>query len=638
MAPSSLQGLPSLAQKLDQLMAQLRLEAAEDVKKLRSMMRGLAFDIARDIEQAPLADIEQLFVQGFLEALNHLKIPEILSQLKVCLGDVFSPQEAECLARVSWAYAAGASQPDFARTLLLAMFLLFPHRQPLMPRWQDVPLALQKAFWRYQFETAPMLTAQDPALHRAHLERTLASLWSLLQAPVAADMKTLAVDMFMSRFDGQYVMMIDENARAIMEWRYKIMDYIVRHHCQTDTAWQPAGQRGGGKIRLGLLAATMFAGTETRGMVEMIAGLDRERYDITLFCFGGGVNYVHDIHYYRDLLGRIDDIVRLPDTDFRAAIDLVRSRDLDLLWHMTHLGLIEAGAPAFMLMHKLARIQCSTTSYFAATTGNPHFQYVLTMAPSKREKTWAGEFTETEINIPGTVIYVPNNWRQPANRTLSKEGLGIPPEAIVYFAGAAATKYNGPMVHAWADILRQVPNSYLVLYPFNPGWAPRGANALGLYEMLQAAVAATGIDAARIKLLGHVNAGAISAMHRWGHVFLSSFPYGGVTSLSDALDGGLAPVTMIGKSMRCSGDGTVMAAFDLLDFVTTSPQEYIELAVRLGRDDGFRDAARAKAARQWQTLHDHQKQELAHRYAAAIDSIVAKEFALTAPAAAAAYG
>jgi predicted O-linked N-acetylglucosamine transferase (SPINDLY family) len=552
--------------------------------------------------------------------------PYNLALLKLTAYDTLSADEKAMVDSIKASYALGPASPDFARNLLAARLLVPVFDAPTSFAWREIPSHVMRSFLEYQFESTPSIVAGDSEHYCRHLERVMANTMDLVQATdTPAVDRVAAVEVFFRDFCRSHFMVADWNSLPIMRARYTILSLLAKATGQPSVEWTPP-PRISQKIRLGITVRTLLAGTETWAMLANLGALDRDRYEIILFCFAFDTNYRHDIGYYRELLGAVDDIVMLQSEDYKNCVSAVRGHNLDILRHHTHVGLSDTSATALVLVHKLARLQLTNLVMHAATTGNPYFQYFINFKPLRETKERPDEFSETELYLPGIAIYVPDDWRAVPNLIVSRATLNIPAAATVYFSGAAAGKYSAEQLIAWLEIIREVPNSYLVLYPFNPAWSPNNETIIAYHARLKEALERVGVDLDRIRILDHMNGEAIAAMHKEGDIHLSSFPYGGVTTLSDALRGGLAVVCSQGATSRANGDAHILAAFGLQDLIAEGAEDYKAKAVRFGRDARHRADVKARVRDAWTSKHGEIKRQVALAHAGLIDHMADHAF------------
>lgn len=137
-------------------------------------------------------------------------------------------------------------------------------------------------------------------------------------------------------------------------------------------------------------------------------------------------------------------------------------------------------------------------------------------------------------------------------------------------------KLNPWCLSAWAEVLRRVPASRLVLKSRNLGNATAQRNVLGMLP---------GVDPSRVVFADRVAT-------REGHLrsylacdlALDTFPYNGTTTTCEALAMGVPVLTMLGSSHASRVGASVLRAAGLPELVAGDRGEFVERAVSLAGD------------------------------------------------------
>jgi protein O-GlcNAc transferase len=124
-------------------------------------------------------------------------------------------------------------------------------------------------------------------------------------------------------------------------------------------------------------------------------------------------------------------------------------------------------------------------------------------------------------------------------------------------------------------------------------------------ERLAAAFAAAGLDSSRhcvlVPPLGTARFGAVS---RVADLFLDSLGWSGCNTTFEALANDLPVVTMAGDLMRGRHSAAILTMLGMPDMVAATPEEFIALAIRLGRDPEARLGLRRRIARDKHRLYN----------------------------------
>ncbi|TAE60043.1 MAG: O-linked N-acetylglucosamine transferase, SPINDLY family protein [Nostocales cyanobacterium] len=232
--------------------------------------------------------------------------------------------------------------------------------------------------------------------------------------------------------------------------------------------------------------------------------------------------------------------------------------------------------PLEVLAVKAAPIQVSWLGWDAS--GLPTIDYFIAdnyVLPENaqdyyKEKIW--RLPQTYVAVDGFEVYVP---------TLRREELDIPEDAIVYFVTQKGYKRHPDHSKLQIEILRQVPNSYLLI----KGEAEEEAARKFYREIAEA----QGVDISRFKFLPFM---PTEAIHRanlgLADVVLDTFPYNGATTTLETLWREIPLVTKVGQQFAARNSYGMMINAGITEGIAWSDEEYVEWGVRLGKDENLR--------------------------------------------------
>src|SRR5262249_4246027 len=174
--------------------------------------------------------------------------------------------------------------------------------------------------------------------------------------------------------------------------------------------------------------------------------------------------------------------------------------------------------------------------------------------------------------VPLPECYQPNDSRRRiAERVPSRRECGLAERGFVFTCFNNNYKITPPVFDVWMRLLRAIPDSVLWLVRDNT-WAA---------ENLGRAAQARGVPQERLVFAPRVPLPEHLARHRLADLFLDTLPYNAHTTASDALWAGLPVVTCAGRSFPARVAGSLLRTVGLPELVTTSLDEYEELALRL---------------------------------------------------------
>jgi protein O-GlcNAc transferase len=198
-------------------------------------------------------------------------------------------------------------------------------------------------------------------------------------------------------------------------------------------------------------------------------------------------------------------------------------------------------------------------------------------------------YTERLVRLPhlGTCYEPEVRAAVPASR----ESLGLREGAVAFWSGQALYKYRPLYDAVFAHIAAGVGDCQFVFIEY-----ARAPEVTALFRgRLERAFAARGLEAARhCVFLPSLGAEAFVAAIGACDVVLDTIGWSGGKSTLDGLAQALPVVTLPGPLMRSRHTAAILARIGAPELIAASVDEYVALAVRLGRDAGARAAAAAR--------------------------------------------
>ena len=242
-----------------------------------------------------------------------------------------------------------------------------------------------------------------------------------------------------------------------------------------------------------------------------------------------------------------------------AVAEMVRSDGIDIL--------IDLAGHSALNRLDVFRLRCApmqvTYLGYSATTGEPNMDWILAdevLIPQSSEHL----YTERVARMPVPFLT--------GKITPSPRRVASPHIRFSSFNNPA--KMSPTCLDAWAEILRRVPESTLLLkYKFfeSDYVAERFLREFSQRE----------ISAERIVTLGHDTAERHAARFGEIDIALDTFPYTGATTTMDALSRGIPTITYAGPRYVSRMSASLLAALDMPELIATSTEEYVEIAVSL---------------------------------------------------------
>ena len=337
------------------------------------------------------------------------------------------------------------------------------------------------------------------------------------------------------------------------------------------------------KIRLGILATDFNPQKQTFTTIPIFEYLDRDQFEIILYALN-----VTDHPLEQYCQSRADLLVKLPTDDqaLSRQVETIREDDLDILLISTNVTTI-TNPITLLAQHRLARVQV-TYGCSPVTTGIPNIDYYIAskfVEPGHDAQQQYREQLITVDGVSGCFSFV----LEPDAPTLKidRESIGVSENSTVFVSGANFYKIIPELRETWAKIMASVPNSALVLYPFNPDWSSDYPTTTFINSM-NAIFAKYGVDKSRLVILDIQGRSNVKECLKLGDVYLDSYPYGGYASLLDSLEVGLPSIVRKGNSLRSRRGAELLQELDVNDLITDSEESYIKLAVELGTNAELR--------------------------------------------------
>ncbi len=173
------------------------------------------------------------------------------------------------------------------------------------------------------------------------------------------------------------------------------------------------------------------------------------------------------------------------------------------------------------------------------------------------------------------------------------EGIAVSPPPSLHSGYVTFGSFNNmgkiteEVIALWCDLLHAVPGSHLML-------KYKALHDKAIRTRVHGLFAKHGIEAQRVELTGWLDKmrdhlGSYARVD----IGLDTFPYNGTTTTCEALWLGVPVVTLAGKVHAGRVGVSLLSQVGLTELIADSPQEYVELAVRLAGDPARLSALRA---------------------------------------------
>jgi len=325
------------------------------------------------------------------------------------------------------------------------------------------------------------------------------------------------------------------------------------------------------KIRIGFISSYFQSHTIGKLARGLILRLSREKFHVTVFSVGH-----FDDTVAKDLQAAADRYVVL-SRDLPLARKAILEQGIDVLIY-TDIGMDPTTYS--LAFSRLAPVQCTTWGH-PQTTGLPTIDYFVSSSLMEVPQAQS-HYSERLVLLPALTFYF---HRSPLPSQLTdRAAFGLHPTARLYACPQSIYKLHPAFDAALAGILRHDPQSQIVLIQ----WAYPQAD-----ELLRRRFARVMPDVAdRIIFIRRLQQSEFMNFLTLVDVLLDPFPYGGGHSSLEAFSVGAPVVTLPTEFLR----GRITQAFcrrlGIESCIACGVADYIDIAVRLGRDQSFREQIR----------------------------------------------
>ncbi|WP_341913742.1 tetratricopeptide repeat protein [Ferrovibrio terrae] len=312
------------------------------------------------------------------------------------------------------------------------------------------------------------------------------------------------------------------------------------------------------RLRIGYLSCNFADHPVGRNLAPVL--LHRNRQAFEAVCFA---EVDEPDAFGRNLLDSADRWIRTTDRNDTEVAALIAAERIDILVVLAgHLDRNRLTVAA----HRPAPIQISY--HDAATSGLAAMDYLLTdrfLCPPNGTE----QFTERLLRLPSLMYMAP----LPAKLMPER-----PADAPLVFANLnAPAKLTEPVIAAWAEILRTLPQARLL-------FRHRDAYAMpDCRENLSAAFARHGVYPTQLDFRGGTGGDPLDIYHDVD-VVLDSFPFSGSTTTFESLWMGVPVVTLPTDSMVGRWSAAILSAAGRQGWIARDRSDYVQLSLALARD------------------------------------------------------
>jgi len=316
------------------------------------------------------------------------------------------------------------------------------------------------------------------------------------------------------------------------------------------------------RLRIGYVSGDFRIHSAAAVFGAMLVHFDHSRFEV--FAYSNTQKEDFYTQMFSQQVSCWRKIVGLSDA---AAAALIRADQIDIL---VDLSGHSSDNRLLVFARKPAPIQITAWGYATSTglkTMDVFFADPVVVPPE--EKTL---FTEEVRYLPNVVGYF-NALPTPAINRLPALTSGH----ITFGSFNRLTKISESAFQVWAQVLSAIPDSRLVLKTGELGDA-------ATRDRVAAYFTRAGINPQRIVMLGKTSWEEHMKAFGLIDIALDPFPHGGGVTTLEGLMMGIPVVTLHWNTIVGRLSASILTTLGMIDWIATSPQQYVEIAVQKARD------------------------------------------------------
>lgn len=311
------------------------------------------------------------------------------------------------------------------------------------------------------------------------------------------------------------------------------------------------------KIRVGYFSSFAESYVMRVIVLSVLKHVDRERFEI----FGYAPSPAP-----ADVEAHFDRFVTTGAASDREFVKLVRSNQLDIFIETTGFSPFNRFAA---MASRCAPIQISYLNH-TGTSAVPNVDYVfadgISVLPG--EDRW---FTEKVWRLPGSFLcYNYDDFAMPPVAERPSKSRGY----VTFGCFGSGGKIGDGLIALWAEILKRAPGSMLFL---RNGQLTPDDNRQFMIDRFRR----HGIEKGRLRLMGGTSHATLLKCYDELDISLDTWPYCGGNTIAEPIWQGVPVVTLKGNRFSGRYGASLVAASGCPELIAGTPDEYVNLAVRL---------------------------------------------------------
>lgn len=327
------------------------------------------------------------------------------------------------------------------------------------------------------------------------------------------------------------------------------------------------------KLRIGYFSADFRDHPVSYLMADLFEHHNRNEFEIIAFSIGP----VREDAMRKRLEKSFDVWIECDDLSDIEVAERARDLQLDIA---VDLGGFTKNSRTGIFSLRCAPTQVSYIGYLG-TMAAPYIDYLIAdkvIIPDQYKSL----YTEKIAYLP--VYQANDSKRQMSDEQINRTDLGLPESAFVFGCFNTNYKITPQVFEVWMKILARVASSVLYIY----------ADTEPVKQNLRREAQNRNIDPNRIFFAERVDQPKYLSRFKCVDLFLDTFPYNAGTTASDALWSGLAVLTLSGEAFASRMAASLLTALGMTELITSSLEEYEEMAVMLGTNSDQMNSVKTK--------------------------------------------
>lgn len=282
-----------------------------------------------------------------------------------------------------------------------------------------------------------------------------------------------------------------------------------------------------------------------------------------------------DVYYYnfeRNVFSISDNSINILngyDLSSGALSERIKKDKIDILVDLN--GRLREHHRLGVFAQRSAPVQ---VNYFnlVGTMGMQNYDYIVVdemQVPHSDEQYYTEKALHLPCGVNGAYAF-----KRDVDIAVPDRGVGVP---FTFASFNAFFKVNAVLLETWAEILRRVPDSRLVIKCHE-------TNRNRVVKKIARVFSRAGIDLGRILIEGWSSLLHLRRQYAEVDLCLDTFPYSGGSTTLNALWQGVPVLTWCGDGWRARTSASMLQAAGVGEMVVSDRKDYVDAAVEFARD------------------------------------------------------